>query len=449
MALAWTQLEDSIKSAEPIRASGRVTRVGGLLVEGKLPGARLGMLCYIRGASDGVPVPAEVVALNGDVASLMPLSAMSGLSVGSQIEPGLTDPTVPVGDALIGRVLDGWGEPIDGQGPLHCTERVPLYPKPLNPMDRGMVDESLSVGVRSVDSLLTCGSGQRLVIMAGAGVGKSTLLAMMARNTEADVTVLALIGERSREVRNFVEKELGPEGRKRSVVVTSTSNTSVALRIRAAYVATSIAEYYRDKGLKVLLLVDSLTRICMAQRQLGLAIGEPPTTRGYPPSAFAIIPELLERAGTGLTKTGGSITAFYTALLETEDIADPIAEAIRAVTDGHIVLARKLADQGHFPAIDVLASTSRVMGDVSTESHTTSAINVRRGLADLEQAKELLTFGAYQRGQIPAYDRALEMEEVIRSFLTQGQHEHSVPAESLQVLNAISQKLAEPQGGAR
>jgi flagellum-specific ATP synthase len=314
-------------------------------------------------------------------------------------------------------------------------------------MERGLVDQRLSVGIRAVDGLLTCGAGQRVVIMAGAGVGKSTLLAMMARNTEADVTVLGLVGERSREVRNFVERELGPEGRRRSVVVTSTSNTSVALRIRAAYLATTVAEYYRDKGLKVLLLVDSLTRICMAQRELGLAIGEPPTTRGYPPSSFAIIPSLLERAGPGLTKTGGSITAFYTALLETEDIADPIAEAIRAVTDGHVVLARKLADQGHFPAIDLLSSTSRVMIDVISDEQKDAAIVVRRGLADLEQARELLTFGAYQKGQIPAYDRVLELENELNDFLTQGQLENVDYEEAIATLVNLADKLRAPTGG--
>jgi FliI/YscN family ATPase len=446
MPLHWENIEQGISNVEPVRVSGRVTQVGGLVVEGKLPGAKLGMLCQLRGDNDDEPVLAQVVALKGDKASLMPLSNVPGLSVGTAIEPGMTDPSTLAGDSLIGRVLNGWGEPIDGEGPLNCTERVPLYPPPLNPMDRGMVEEPLSVGVRAVDGLLTCGAGQRLVIMAGAGVGKSTLLAMMARNTDADVTVLGLIGERSREVRNFVEKELGPDGRKKSVVVTSTSNTSVALRIRAAFLATSIAEYYRDKGLKVLLLVDSLTRICMAQRELGLAIGEPPTTRGYPPSAFAIIPQLLERAGTGLTKTGGSITALYTALLETEDIADPIAEAIRAVTDGHIVLARKLADQGHFPAIDLLSSTSRVMTDVASDAQKDAAITVRRGLADLEQARELLTFGAYQRGQIPAYDRALELEPEFRAFLTQGQYEHIDFEQSIQMLHDLAQKLQMTEG---
>jgi FliI/YscN family ATPase len=346
----------------------------------------------------------------------------------------------------MGRVLNGWGEPIDGGEALHLEHRMPLHPRPINPMARTSVDDPLAVGVKAIDGLLTCGGGQRLVIMAGAGLGKSTLLSMMARNTEADVTVLALIGERSREVKAFVEKELGPEGRKRSVVVASTSNTSVALRIRAAFLATSIAEYFRDQGKRVLLLVDSLSRVCMAQRELGLAVGEPPTTRGYPPSSFAIIPQLLERAGPGLVDRGGSITGFYTALLETEDVGDPIGEAVRAVTDGHIVLDRKLADRGHFPAIDVLASNSRVMGDVVDPEHRATSLKMRGGLADLREAEELLTFGAYHRGAVPRFDRALDMREPLLQFLTQGQSDR---ASYEGTVEQIAQLAAQLSGGTR
>jgi flagellum-specific ATP synthase len=284
-------------------------------------------------------------------------------------------------------------------------------------MERGLIERPLSVGIRAVDGMLTCGEGQRLVIMAGAGVGKSTMLGMMARGTEADVTVVALIGERSREVKSFVQQELGAEGLSRSVVVSSTSNTSVALRIRAARTATAIAEYFRDKGLRVLLLMDSLTRVCMAQRELGLATGEPPTTRGYPPSAFAIIPQLLERAGPGVG--GGSITAYYTALLESDDLGDPIGDAIRAVTDGHIVLSRKLADQGHFPAIDVLQSTSRVMSEVVSLPHRQGAADLRRVLANLSEAEELQTFGAYRRGEVPRFDLAMDFALPLRTYLQQ------------------------------
>jgi flagellum-specific ATP synthase len=416
--LPWEQIETGVQSASAIQAGGKVTRVGGLLIEGILPNAKLGMLCRLP--IGGAEIPAEVVALKGTSVSLMPLARVPGIVTGTSIIPGSCDPSVPVGKELIGRVLNGWGEPIDGKGAVECHHRYPLHPSPLNPMARGAVTDPLPVGIKAIDGVLTCGAGQRLVIMAGAGVGKSTLLSMMARNTEADVTVLALIGERSREVKAFVEKDLGPEGLKRAVVVASTSNTSVALRIRAAFLAMTVAEYFRDQGKRVLLLVDSLTRICMAQRELGLAIGEPPTTRGYPPSSFAIIPQLLERAGPGLTESGGSITGFFTSLLELEDVGDPISEAIRAVTDGHIVLDRKLADRGHFPAIDVLASTSRVMPDISDEAQLRLARAVRRGLSDLREAEELITFGAYHKGAVPRFDRALVAKEMVEAFLTQG-----------------------------
>ena len=280
-----------------------------------------------------------------------------------------------------------------------------------------MVQCSLPMGIASIDGMLTCGEGQRLVIMAGAGVGKSTLLGMLARNSDADVTIIALIGERSREVKRFVVHDLGVSGLKRAIVVSATSDQAVALRIRAAYAATSLAEYFRDQGKRVLLLLDSLTRVCMAQRELGLATGEPPTTRGYPPSAFAIIPRLLERAGQGIG--GGSITAFYTALLEADDLGDPIGDAIRAVTDGHIVLSRGLAERGHFPAIDVLASTSRVMSDVVDPAHRRAAISVRRLLAELREAQDLVMLGGYKPGSSPRADRALGLEEPLRDLLTQ------------------------------
>jgi flagellum-specific ATP synthase len=298
-----------------------------------------------------------------------------------------------------------------------------------------------------VDGLLTSGRGQRVVVMAGAGVGKSTLLAMMARETEADVTVLALVGERSREVKRFVESELGPEERKKAVVISATSNMAAALRIRAARVATSIAEYYRDQGKSVLLLMDSLTRVCMAQRELGLAIGEPPTTRGYPPSSFAIIPELCERAGMGVG--AGSITGFYTALLEGDDLADPIGDAIRAVTDGHLVLNRRLAEQGHYPAIDVLQSTSRVMDDVTDERHLESARDVRRVLADLREVEELIAFGAYREGDVPHFDRARAFGPALKTYLRQTTSEGAPYAETVGALNTlVTHMRAEESRGA-
>jgi flagellum-specific ATP synthase len=413
----WAAVDAALAAVQPISLSGRVLRVSGLVVEGTLPRARLGMICrlMVRGEVEGIP--AEVVALKEGSCTLMPLRGIEGITSGTPIEVVEELSGVLAGPQLIGRVLDAWGQPIDGGPPLRGLERVPLSPPPLNPMERSLVERPLSMGISAVDALLTAGEGQRVVIMAGAGVGKSTLLGMLARGSEADVTIIALIGERSREVKRFVEKELG-DGLKRSVVVSATSDTAVALRIRAAHIATALAEHFRNEGKRVLLLMDSLTRVCMAQRELGLATGEPPTTRGYPPSAFAIIPRLLERAGQGVG--GGSITAFYTALLEGDDLADPIGDAIRAVTDGHIVLSRDLADRGHFPAIDVLASTSRVMSDVVDVEHRRAASAVRRLAADLREVKELLSFGAYKPGDVPRFDRALALEQPLNELLTQG-----------------------------
>lgn len=447
MMLPVETLRAALEQTSTLPVSGRVTGVGGLLVEGTLPDARMGMSCAIRIAESGRVVPAEIVALRGDTVSLMPLESVGGVTIGSIIEPRGRQASVGVGDDLLGRVLDGWGNPIDGGPPLDVTRQMPLYPAPLNPMERGLVDKPLPVGLRAVDGVLTSGQGQRVVVMAGAGVGKSTLLAMMARATEADVTVLALVGERSREVKRFVESELGAEGLKKAVVVSATSNMAAALRIRAARVATSIAEHYRDQGKRVLLLMDSLTRVCMAQRELGLAIGEPPTTRGYPPSAFAIIPELCERAGMG---TGsGSITAFYTALLEGDDLSDPIGDAIRAVTDGHLVLNRRLAEQGHYPAIDVLQSTSRVMDDVTDERHQASARDIRRALADLREVEELITFGAYREGEVPRFDRALAFGPAIRSYLQQPVSQLTTFGDSVGDLNTLMNRFgADPTRGA-
>jgi len=415
--MPWDLVDQALAEVQSISLSGRVVRVSGLVVEGTMPRARLGMLCrlMVRGEPEGIP--AEVVALKEGSCSLMPLRGISGITSGTPIEAVEELSGVAVSPQLVGRVLDPWGQPIDGGKRIRAVRRVALQPPPLNPMERGMVDRPLAMGVSAIDTMLTVGEGQRVVIMAGAGVGKSTLLGMLARSSDADVTIVAMIGERSREVKRFVEKELGPKGLARSVVVSATSDTAVALRLRAAFVATALAEYFRDEGKRVLLLMDSLTRVCMAQRELGLATGEPPTTRGYPPSAFAIIPRLLERAGQG-TK-GGSITAFYTCLLEGDDLGDPIGDAVRAVTDGHVVLSRRLAERGQFPAIDVLQSTSRVMSDVVGLEHRRAAATVRRLIADLDEVRELQSFGAYKPGDVPRFDRALSFEQALSDMLTQ------------------------------
>lgn len=405
--------------ATPLRLTGRVTRIGGVLVEGVVPGVHLGMVCRL-GVGSGA-VPAEVVAVRERTACLMPLGSVTGLAAGAPIVATPVEPRMHVSDALMGRVVDAFGEPIDGKGPLRHASgagaAMLLDPPPLNPLTRGSVSRPLSVGVRALDGLLTCGEGQRLAILAGAGVGKSTLLGMMCRNTEADVTVIGLVGERSREVKRFVDHDLGPQGLSRAVLVSATSDMAPALRVRAAKVATAIAEWFRDQGLRVLLLLDSLSRVAMAQRELGLAVGEPPATKGYPPSAFAIIPRLLERAGPGVGK--GSITALYTTLLEGDDLGDPVGDCVKSTTDGHIHLSRALADRGHFPAIDVLGSVSRVMPEVVDGCHVADAAVIRRLLADHRDVEELVSLGAYQRGASPRFDRALDAKADIDTLLVQ------------------------------
>jgi flagellum-specific ATP synthase len=434
------QVVQTIAETTPFRLTGRVSSVTGLLVEGTVPGAHLGMMCRLRrpGTKMSEAVPAEIVALRGNMASLMPLSGVQGIHSGTEIFGTPQQPQVTVGDGLLGRVLDGWGHPIDSLGSLSRsgqTYNYALDPPPFNPLERSFVERRLSVGVRAIDTLLTCGEGQRLAILSGAGVGKSTLLGMMARNTEADVTVIGLIGERSREVKRFVERDLGPNGLRHAVVIAATADHAPALRVRAARVATSVAEYFRDQGKRVLLLMDSLSRVAMAQRELGLAVGEPPATKGYPPSAFAIIPRLLERAGPGVGS--GSITAFYTVLLEADDLGDPIGDAVRATTDGHIVLSRKLSDRGHFPSIDPLHSVSRVMPEVTTPRHMRAAMKVREIMADYREVEELVTLGAYERGTSPRFDRALNAFPVLQKWLAQETGEVADVNKSMEMLYSL------------
>ena len=442
--LPWDRIESALERTESVQKTGRVIRMTGLLVEGTLPGAQLGMLAHLEIPGNSEDVPAEVVSIGESTVSLMPLKEVSGITAGTPIRAGSASPSIPVSKDMLGRVLDPWGQPLDSLGPLPAMEQVPLYPEVLNPMARNPVDQPLPVGVRTIDTLLTAGQGQRLAIMAGSGVGKSTLLGMMARNSDADVKIIALIGERSREVRHFIEHDLGEEGRAKSVVIAATSNTAAALRIRAARAATSIAEYFRDQGLKVLLLMDSLTRVCMAQRELGLSTGEPPTTRGYPPSSFAIIPQLLERAGPGVGS--GSITGFYTVFLEGDDVQDPIGDAIRAVTDGHIVLSRDLANRGQYPAIDVLGSVSRVMNQVTEDAHQQDALTLRKLLADLKSAEELQELGAYSPGSSPRLDHAMKWGEAIWQFQEQRTSETGDYFSFLSELQELNRKIREQEG---
>lgn len=418
----------------PFVRSGIVTNVIGTLIEGTAPGTALGSLCRIETGGDRPPILAEVVGFREQRVLLMPYDEPQGITHGSRICPVRRDFDIPVGEALLGRVVDGFGEPIDGGPPLVGLPRVSLVAKAPDPLERTRIREALDVGVRAIDAALTTAKGQRVGIMAGSGVGKSTLMGMIARGVRADVNVIALIGERGREVREFLERDLGEEGRRRSVVVAVTSDRSAVLRVKAAFVATRIAEHFRDQGLDVLLMMDSLTRFCMAQREIGLAVGEPATARGYTPSVFAMLPRLLERAGTGAR---GSITGFYTVLVEGDDHNDPVADAARSILDGHLVLTRELADRNHFPPIDVLRSKSRVMADVADREHREAAGMLREILSDYAEAEDLVNLGAYREGSSPRIDRALERMPAIRDFLRQGVEERTSLAEAVARLKEL------------
>jgi FliI/YscN family ATPase len=395
---------------------GHVVRVVGLLIESSGPAASVGETCAVR-TRHGATLPVEVVGFRDGRLLSVPLGDTTGIRPGDPITSSGDALTVPVGEALLGRVIDGFGNPLDG-GPVPLTHDVaPLRPPHLNPMDRDPVTEPLGTGVRSIDALLTCGRGQRIGVFGGSGVGKSTLLGMMARGTEADVVVLGLVGERGREVRSFIEHDLGPRGLERSVLVVSTSDSPPLARQRAAYAATAIAETFRDQGRHVLLMMDSLTRFAMAQREVGLAAGEPPTAKGYPPSVFARLPGLLERAGA--LRGRGSITAFYTVLVEGDDTNEPISDAVRGILDGHIILSRDLAARNHYPAIDILHSVSRTMPAVTTLEHRQRAAAVREWLATLRDNEDLVSVGAYAAGSNPRVDAALGRREAIARFLCQ------------------------------
>lgn len=395
---------------------GKVSQVVGLVTEAVGPGVDIGGICEIV-PRHGPPVLAEVVGFRGDKVLLMPYSEMNGIGPGAVVTDLGKTFEVAVGHSLLGRVLDGLGRPIDGLGPIETDTKYPVDRKAPGPLKRRGIDKGISVGVRAIDTFLTCGKGQRVGIFAGSGVGKSTLLGMIARNTEADVNVIGLIGERGREVREFIDKSLGEEGLKRSVVVAATSDSPPLVRIKAAFVTTTIAEYFRDQGLDVMLMIDSITRFAMAEREIGLAIGEPPTSRGYTPSVFAVLPRLLERAGSF---TCGSITAFYTVLVEGDDLNEPISDAMRAILDGHIVLSRKLASSGLYPAIDVLESVSRLWYDVVSEERRQTVNEARKILSTYRDAEDLINIGAYARGSNPDIDRAMDLIGPLRSFLSQG-----------------------------
>jgi flagellum-specific ATP synthase len=422
---------DALLAARPERV-GTVRGVVGLTVEVAGTGAAVGELVAIT--TDAEEVPAEVVATSRTSAQCMPLGPTHGLRAGMAVRPRGTALTAPVGPGLLGRVLDGLGRPIDGRGPLIGTGSVPVTGHAPHPLARARVAQPLDLGVRVLDTLVTAGRGQRLGLFAGSGVGKSSLLSMIARGTDAQVSVIALVGERGREVREFLEDDLGPEGLARSVVVVATSDEPPLVRLRSAFVATRIAEWFRDRGDDVVLMMDSLTRVAMAQREIGLSVGEPPATRGYPPSTFALLAQLLERAGTGAT---GSVTGLYTVLVDGDDHNEPIADAARSILDGHVVLERSLAVQGHFPSVDALGSISRVASRVLGPEQKELATRLRRVRAARRQAQDLLDVGAYVAGSNPLVDAAVAHSAEIDGFLRQGMDERAPSADSWQRLDAL------------
>ena len=409
---------DAVEDCISVKLTGKVTQVIGLVIESQGPTVSIGELCYVSSHDPDVPpLPAEVVGFREGYVMLMPIGEMQGIGPGCEVVSAQHTLSVKVGDELLGRVVDGLGNPMDGKGPILSKTEYPLQAPPPDPLKRPRIHDSLYVGVRAIDGLITMGEGQRIGIMAGSGVGKSTLLSMIARNTEADISVIALVGERGREVRDFIERDLGEEGLKRSVVVVATSDKPALVRIKGAQTATAIAEYFRDQGHKVILMLDSVTRFAMAQREVGLTIGEPPATRGYTPSVFAMLPRLLERAGTS---ENGSITGIYTVLVDGDDMNEPIADAVRSILDGHIVLSRSIAAQNHFPAIDIMTSVSRVMNDVVSDEHNAAARNMRQLLAVYRDAEDLIHIGAYVKGSSAKIDEAIAKIDQINEFLCQG-----------------------------
>jgi len=439
--LNLAKYHQSLQGLNPIKLCGRVKRVIGLVIEGAGPGVPLGGICEIECLEGQPSIKAEVVGFREDRVLMMPLGPLHGIKQGNVIRMLKIEDTIKVGPGLLGRVIDALGQPIDGKGEISLQEEYPFYASPLRPLERERITQPLDVGIRAINSLLTIGKGQKIGIFAGSGVGKSVLMGQMARNTEASVNVIALIGERGREVKEFIEKDLGEEGLKRSVIVTVTSDEPPLLRRRGAFVATTLAEYFRDQGNHVLIMMDSLTRFAMAQREIGLAVGEPPATRGYTPSVFAYLPALLERVGssTDTARPGGagSITGIYTVLVEGDDMNEPIADSARSILDGHIVLSRDLAAQNHYPAIDILHSISRVMGDISTPEQREDAKRLIEMLATYKRVEDLVQIGAYKKGSNARADKALSMIDSINEFLRQRMGDKADMSSSLSTLHNL------------
>jgi len=430
----------ALENVDSLAVYGRVAQAVGTVIEGYGPVTSIGEMGEVIREDGEGRVLAEVVGFRGERLLLMPLGEMRGIGPTSRLVMTGRQASVPVGTGLLGRVLDGLGTPIDGGGPIQADLQYPLYANPINPLRRRRINQPFDVGVRAINGLLTCGVGQKVGIFAGSGVGKSILLGMISRNTVADVKVIALIGERGREVQEFLERDLTPEARAQSVVVAATSDQPPLVRIRGAFVATAIAEYFRDCGKNVLLLMDSLTRFAHGQREVGLAIGEPPTTKGYTPSVFALLPKLLERVGT--CDGTGAISGVYTILVEGDDLSDPIADSARAILDGHIVLSRDLVARHHFPAIDILQSTSRVMKDITTPRHRAAARAVIESLSTYQRAEDVITLGAYKSGTNAKVDRAIKSIDGINAYLQQEPSEAAPMAVSIDALVKVAEMPA-------
>ncbi|MFH0925104.1 MAG: flagellar protein export ATPase FliI [bacterium] len=435
MEINLSTYESYISKFNPIKLKGSVSQVVGLVVETEGPLASIGELCTIIPLGENPLIQAEVVGFREKKILLMPFGDLKGISPGCEVIASGNFQTVKVSEKILGRVIDGAGCPLDGKGILPLEDKFSIYNQPLNPLKRKRIKEPLATGIRAIDGLLACGKGQRMGIFAGSGVGKSVLLGMIARNTSADVNVVALIGERGREVREFIEKDLGEEGLARSVVVAVTSDKPPLLRRQGPLIAMAIAEYFRDKGKDVMFMMDSVTRFAMAQREIGLAIGEPPTTKGYTPSVFAMLPKLLERAGT--VEGGGSITGLFTVLVDADDMNEPIADASRSILDGHIVLSRAIAAHNHYPAIDILNSLSRLMTEVVTPEAKSMANRLRDVLATYKDAEDIINIGAYVAGSSPSIDYALKMIDPINKFLQQGINERVGYQEVLEGMKGI------------
>ncbi len=432
--ITWGNYLEAISSCQPMKLEGKIVKVAGLVAEGHGPGLSVGSLCVIENP-EGKNIQAEVVGFKDKRVIIMPFGEMRGVKPGSRIVDIDKRPVVGVGEAYLGRVIDGHGLPIDGKGIIRAEKEYPIYGDVLNPLKREIIREVIDVGVASVNASITVGKGQRMAIMSGTGVGKSVLMGMIARNTAADVVVIALIGERGREVREFIEKSLGDEGLKKSVVIASTSDSPALVRIRGSYLATTLAEYFRDRNSDVLLIMDSITKFAMALREVGLAAGEPPSAKGYTPSVFAEMPKLLERAGT--VEKRGSITGIYNVLVEGDDLSEPISDAVRSIVDGHIVLSRNLAQKGHYPAVDVLGSVSRVMRDIIDTEHLHNVGKLIKVLSTYREAEDLINIGAYVDGSDSEIDFAKKMIGDINSFLQQDIYQKATFQESVARLKAL------------